>query len=268
MSGADTPSFYLWVRIVALWLGLAACWSGCASWPQQSPRFVDKNGLPGSARQMFAAATAHNQHINSFKGIGKFRITKEAKTRSVRAAWIGQFPDRIRLDLLVAGHPVLQLASDGNWFYYRKPGASKNGFYRFSAGDDTLEQLIGVALTAREILALLGARIPIRPVGKAVSGREGDDNEKRFLQLHRPWLGTSQKIIFNKDLEYINKVILYDLEQDPVVDIAYAPWEKRDGYRLSRRITANSPDGGRWMVRVDQFTPNPRIEADVFTLMP
>lgn len=83
-------------------------------------RYIDQFDATQSdeARAVLQTLLAENDQVVRIKGIGNIRWRHKGTHQKLRAAWIGEMPNRFRMELLgITGQPLASLASDGIWNY-------------------------------------------------------------------------------------------------------------------------------------------------------
>lgn len=212
---------------------------------------------PAAARQIHTIEKL-NQGLASFKGIGSLRLSGAKGRQTLRAAWIAQIPDRLRLELLgVTGAPVASVAADGSHFSAYLHDSRKE--YRHRLGDDGLERIVGIELTVAEVVSMLGGRIFIGEFSHA-GVQEGvlilKDDAGRILQTvhppgeHHPWW-VVERFDERGTLRY-----------RAILD---AP-RQVDGFLIPGRIVVATEGDGGLQVSLDRFWANPAVAPNAFVL--
>ena len=119
------------------------------------------------AAQLVAKLEALNHGLKAYKGIGRLELDLPSGRYKNRIAWIGSEPENLRVEILIqpGGQPLASIASDGQWLYVI---AHQEGrFIKKKAGRSTLEHLVGIPITPRDVYLLLTGRIPILPYDTA-----------------------------------------------------------------------------------------------------
>ena len=92
-----------------------------------------------------------NDEMYSSKGIGSLTIFAKNKSYSSNFAWICEFPDSIRLDILSPlGTPIHSISSDGKYFYIIS--YSENKFYKKKVKEAFLKNIMGLPIDQKNIL--------------------------------------------------------------------------------------------------------------------
>ncbi|HKL83348.1 MAG TPA: hypothetical protein VJ879_12610, partial [Desulfobacter sp.] len=56
-----------------------------------------------------------NAQISTSKGTGELMLTRGFRKEKYKIAWAAQAPNRLRMTLLISGHPVETIAATGQW---------------------------------------------------------------------------------------------------------------------------------------------------------
>ncbi len=234
---------------------LVSLWICSCSLPSMRPAPPEIS--PAAARHISDIGNL-NQGLGAFKGIGNLRLAGTKGGQTLRAAWIAQMPDRLRLELLgVTGAPIASVAADGTYFTAYLHDRGKQ--YRQRLGDDGLERVVGVELKVAEVVSMLGGRIFIAEFRQAVV-EEGvlifKDGAGRIQQaVYLPGAQNDWWVVerFDKRGKLRYRAILE------------AP-RQVDGFLVPGRIVIAAEDGDGLRVSVDRFWANPPVTPDAFVL--
>jgi len=199
-----------------------------------------------------------NHGLGSFKGIGNLRLSGAKGRQTLRAAWIAQKPDRLRLELLgVTGAPVASVAADGMYFTAYLHDSRKK--YRHRLGEDGLERVVGVKLKVAEVVSMLGGRIFIAEFRQAVV-------EEGALIL-KDGTGRKQQAIYPPGEQNTWWVVERFDEGDKLRYRAILGAPRHvDGYLIPGRIVVTTEEGDGLQVSVDRFWANPAVAPNAFVL--
>jgi hypothetical protein len=209
------------------------------------------------AAVLLAGIERRNRELETFKGIGSLHLQREDLPRTVRAAWVARFPDRLRLELLgVAGTPLASVLADDDGLLFHLYDSGET--YRRWSGTDGLKSIIGVSLQTAEVVFLLGGRIFLDDFRQA-SVKDG------ALLLEGPGGRLRQKI-FPAAAGGLRMVERFDESGRRRYRVVAGPYHEVDGFSIpgSIRVTAE----GREILRlsVDRFWANPSLTASAFIL--
>ncbi len=102
-----------------------------------------------------------NKEIETCKGTGWITLSDGEKTNRFRIAWAVVFPDKIRMTLLSAAHPVETVITDGDGVsFISHTGA--HPVHKIHADNPSLAKIVGIPVTIRDIIAIFAGQIPLR----------------------------------------------------------------------------------------------------------
>jgi len=180
--------------------------SGCSILRKQTcgPSIAE----PDEIQRLLSMITRRNEDLKTFKGIGKANLNDGQEANTVRVAWIGSRPDKIRFEILgIPGKSSASLSFDGTHYYFISHREGK--LYKGESDDAMFESITSIPVKARDVVDLMAGRIPIFNFDSAVIERD-ELTEGYVLVLKRGWFGKSEKIYFNESKTKINKLEIFD----------------------------------------------------------
>jgi outer membrane biogenesis lipoprotein LolB len=250
------------VSTATLGIMVAFFLSGCTRFTGLTPPADDRQI---EARDKLSALKRSNAGIESFKGIGTIQYLENGKFQTVRAAWVGTVPDKIRIEALGAsGQPVVRLATDGKWLYL-------NSFYpqRFykRRSKKKLGKLLPVPITTDALISLLIGRAPVYDY-HTLSMEPNNAAYGSLFELKGRWQGVTQKIYLDKTNTTVLKVEMFDLNGR----LAYAAELDRrktlSGFSIPFRLRLFNTEQLVFTLTVERCWVNITVETAVFTLTP
>ena len=116
--------------LLAVFFLTAAC-AGLFQWAAHKPVDEQRTAELNEARKLLATLEERNRNLQTFKGIGRLKLRQAGNVLSIRLAWIGSYPDKLRITVMnVVGQPTASLATDGRFLYM--VSHSKREFYNIS----------------------------------------------------------------------------------------------------------------------------------------
>jgi outer membrane lipoprotein-sorting protein len=129
---------------------------GCALLGLQSGKSSDPR-----AEKIIHRTQAFNSQITTSKGTGQLTLTRGFRKEKYKIAWAAQSPNRLRMTLLMSGHPVETIAATGQWVtFVSHTGAHKP--HSAVSADPDLNPYINIPLRLSELVSLLLGRVPER----------------------------------------------------------------------------------------------------------
>jgi len=221
---------------------------------------------PG-ARQALSALQQMNSGLKTFKGIGSLRLWRKDGVRlNQRVAWVGFFPERLRLAVWVSGYPAVSMATDGQWLYYLEVQSGRSFYRKVAASEQNLKRIIQVAVAPADVTAYLAGRVPLRKFDSAELDIE--PNGERVLSLRRRWRGVVEKIYLKKTAWRPIRVEMFERSGSPAYACDLGPAENIGGFQIPRRVDISSEGQGRMQLEVDRYWPNVAVDPSVFVIAP
>ncbi|WP_321492703.1 hypothetical protein [uncultured Desulfobacter sp.] len=109
---------------------------------------------------------AFNEQVLTSRGTGELILNRGLRNETYKIAWAAQSPNRLRMTLLMSGHPVETIASTGQWVtFVSHTGAHKP--HSAVSSDPDLGSYINIPLHLSELVSLLLGKVPKRPFDRA-----------------------------------------------------------------------------------------------------
>lgn len=218
------------------------------------------------AGEVLETLTRRNSTLDTFKGIGKVKITTEGRLRSARVLWAGTVPDRLRIDILgLPGYAAASIALDAGWVSF--DGHSAEHFYTRRIGEDSLKPILSVDITASDIMELMRGRLPIRPHSRASLYKRPSEADV-VLQLDERFWGVQQRIYFDEALSRVRGFDVYSLTGTLVYRADFDGLQVIDGYQIFRRARMSNDSGDRFELEILRYFANVPVDPAAFVLKP
>ncbi len=220
--------------------------------------------LTGQTQYFLSLLDNMNRDIKSFKGIGKIFLEKDGIRQNERAAWIGNRPDKLRIDIIsITGRPVMSVAADGKYLY--AVSHRQNRFYKIPETDPGLKNMIGIPITAGFAIELLSGRIPVKKYFSAESFLD-EKTGGYILVFKNRWSRIIEKIYFNKEKTMVKKFELFKRGSDrPVCYGKTGDIRKTGQYDIPFEIELFN-DKARFKIKTDRCWVNSPIKLSSFVL--
>ena len=217
------------------------------------------------AERLLAKLYHRNQTLKTFKGIGNIRIWNAAGSQSARIAWLGDIDGRLRLEILgPAGRPLMKMAYDGNCFYYYSVDTQEIRKHWLS--NPSLERVIDVPVTIRELVFFLAGRFPVYAHGQ-VEIIQTDAAGADQLLLRRFLSGIVEKITLASDHASVSAVSVYD-GQSPAYTAKLSDYRQIDGFSIPGQIGLTNGGAAGLVIQIHQYWPNISVEDQQFVISP
>jgi outer membrane biogenesis lipoprotein LolB len=235
--------------------------SGC-SLLKPTPAAVE---MPAETRRLLSRLTLQNVALEQFKGLGTVRTTaRDGAQQAMRVAWIAEAPDKLRLSVLnIGGLPTATMAADGEHFFLASHAPKK--YYKIRATNPSLKKLIGIDLKAREIIAVLGGRVPIREFDNARLETDAATG-RRVLVLSSRRGRVIEKIYLAEDPESARSVEMFDAAGRRMYTLKMSKIQPLEGgFRVPFHIDVTS-GGDRLQLQVQRYWAHAAAAPSTFTL--
>lgn len=201
-----------------------------------------------------------NEQITTSKGIGELTLTWGVNEEKYKIAWVAQSPNRLRMTLLMLGHPVETIASTGQWVTFVSHTGAHTPHSAVSTDPD-LSPYVNIPLRLSELVTLLLGKVPERPFDRAWTLPEKPDTifaAQSFASEIQEWLTNENKIT--------TRYRVLDKKMNVIFEIWYSRFFKRDNFILPGRITIKDGEQRTMMISLENLTPNIPVKESVFRL--
>ena len=218
------------------------------------------------ARELVATLGARNHNLSSFKGIGRFILWQRGHVLSARAAWVGSYPDKLRIAVMnPAGQPMTSLSTDGQYLYM--VSHSEGEFYKKSSANPTLQRLISIPISTNDIISILAARLPIREYHTAEL--TADESSRGYvLTLLKKWGGFSEKIYLDTDKRSVLQVEIFGASDKLSYRTVFQGKQHVNDFELPAKIMISGTDGNRFELDIDKYWADVPLMPSTFVLAP
>lgn len=237
---------------ICLTSALVAAW-GCTALT------VREYGTP-AAQQFVERLYDKNRGLKGFKGIGKVVFRRPDGQQSSRVAWMGLFPDKLRVELFSIGQPIAKMAIDGQWFYLLSH--TKNKFYKTESANPSLKRLVDVPVKTRDMIALLSGRTPLAPFHFAAIR---NTEEKTELTLKR-WGRTVQRIYLYPENAAVQTIQWLQSKDDIQWEATLADFRDVGGWAIPFFLRFSDKEGAEFSIKVDRFWTDVDLDMSRFSL--
>jgi len=251
------------LRSVPALLAVVLLVTGCAGIAARKPQ--DALRL-AEASKLVASLESDNRGLERFKGTGRFRMRQAGRGFSARVAWIGCYPNKLRIAVLnPAGQPAASLASDGRYLYLLSHSEAK--FYKEAATHPTLQKLVAIPISVADIIAMLTGRLPVRPHDQADLTPE-ESYPGTVLALKRGWRGVVEKIYLDMPKRTATRIDMFGLSGNLLYRADFSGQKQVDGYRLPERIVVSGAEGDRFELAIGNYSTDVSLSPSTFVLTP
>ena len=228
---------------------------GCVLLGLQSGKQTDTH-----AEDIINRIQAFNAQISTSKGTGELTLIQGGRKEKYKIIWAAQSPNRLRMTLLMSGHPVETIASTGQWVTF----ASHTGAHEphsAASKDPDLDPYINIPLRLSELVSLLLGKVPKRPFDRAwilpekpntVFASQSFSSEIQECLMNETGIPTRYRVL--------------DKKMNLILGIWYSQFFKRDNFILPGVITIKDGDQRIMKIALNDIMPNIHIKESVFRL--
>jgi hypothetical protein len=219
-------------------------------------------------RELFDTLKNINGSLSSFKGIGKIKIWNNRKiTLNERVAWVGSKPLNFRIEVLFSGRPLIKVASDGEWLYYRNTNSDSHPYGQLRLTETNLERLLSIQISPDDLMAILSGRIPICNCDTAAL-IENAGGSGHILKLSKNRQGVVEQIYLDPKMQSVRQVELFDRSGRLKYRITFERVKTFDAYRAPGRLVVSADSGDRLQLDIQHFQTDIPTRASMFFLPP
>jgi hypothetical protein len=220
------------------------------------------------ARMALLTLGSQNEKLASFKGIGKIKVWQNGKIRiDERIAWIGSETVKLSIVVLISGHPVVKLASDGKWFYFYETRQDKPIFKKSPATDATLQRILSIPIKPIDIIQLLAGRAPLREHHVALLHRQSSETGY-VLTLKNRWGDIVEKVFLGEVRSQVHRIEFYNRSGGLIYRATFDEMQIVSGYQVPSRLSVSSEDGISVQLEIQNYLADVPVSPSMFVLNP
>lgn len=212
------------------------------------------------AEDIIKRIQAFNTQVLTSKGTGAVIMTRGGRKEKYKIAWAAQSPNRLRMTLLMSGHPVETIASTGQWVtFVSHTGAHKP--HSAVSADPDLNPYINIPLRLSELVTLLLGGVPKRPFNQAWTLPENPD----IVFASNTLASKTQEFLTNETGTPTRYRVL-DKNMNLIFGIWYSQFFSCDNFTVPGVITIKDGEQGVMELSLKNFMPNIPVKESVFRL--
>jgi len=216
------------------------------------------------SRELISALKHQNDRLETFKGIGKIKFFSKGKHQYARMAWVGQRPEKLRIEILgMPGQRTASLASDGKWIYLLS--LTDHRFYKKRSTEAGLENFISIPVKLTDIHAFLTGRVPIHEHRYALVEKSAHGY---VLILKKEWENVLEKIYFDNSEKAVHKVEMFDSSGFLLYRVVFGRMKNIKGYKIPYRLRISNEEGVIFKLDIAQYWADVSVSPSAFVLTP
>ena len=228
---------------------------GCTLLGLQSGKSSDPD-----AEEIIHHTRAFNAPITTSKGTGELTLTRGLRRETYKIAWAAQSPNRLRMTLLMSGHPVETIAATGQWVTFVSHTGAHNVHSAVSADPD-LNPYINIPLRLSELVSLLLGKLPERPFDRAWIPPEAPGTvfaSQSFSRQIQQWVTDENGTT--------NRYRVFDKKMNVIFQIWYSRFFTQDEFTFPGLITIKDGQQMGMEISFKNIILNIPIKESVFRL--
>ena len=243
------------------------CSSLTASLSDKTPE-TEEYATAVEAQRVLATLKIQNQKLKSFKGLGKIKVWYQGKLKlDERAAWIGSETVNLSIVVLISGHPVVKMATDGKWFYYYEARQDQPIYEKVPATDASLKKVVTIPIKASDVIHLLAGRVPLREHHSVKLKKQSSANGY-VLELKRKWSGLTERIFLDENKSQVKQIEFFDHTGSLTYRASFEEMQNINGYQVPAKLRISKNDSTNLLLRVDRYFANVPVSPSMFALNP
>jgi len=234
------------------------CLYGCASKPSPTRAGPDAGRILASLRQC-------KDHLESFRGVGRFKAFRNTGAKSFRIAWIGSQPQSLRVETLGPwGQPVATFIINGSSLFLHS--RQDNRYFKGDATVRNLSRFVSMPVRAEDLFGLLSGQPPVIAFHHAKIRASRGEGGGWLLSLYKKWGRLIEKIWLADDTKTVERVEVFDDRGNLRYTIQFSDFHQMESSCLPHRIAISDLDGPLWSLTVEKFRTNVSIPDGAYTL--
>ena len=226
--------------------------------PSESPQAREE------AQRLIETLKRHNAGLQTFKGLGKIQLWNKNETFTSRLAWIGNMPEKLRMELLgLYGQPATSFAADGNYFYFYSH--LEDRYYKRRLTDTSLKPILALPLQLSDVLDLLAGRVSIRDyrLAKVIKNTSG---EGYILIVLLKKSGIVVKLYLSHDKMSVWMTEHYRSNGSLLYRAIFKNTKRVQSYLIPFSLSVSDDNGTGFKLDIERFWVDVTVKPSVFVL--
>lgn len=221
-------------------------------------------GLLPVAQEVRARLLARQQAVSSLVLSGEVEMVAPQGTLNGDHLIMGLAPESIRAEVMGPfGQPLLRVITDGQKLAvlsYRE-----NRAYVGRASRDNLARFLGLALSSREIYALLAGSVPLLPSTARAEVLPSDSEKgKALLRLVEEGGQVAEGVVFDATDYAVQRAWLESRNHGPNLNLSFGRFQEALGSRYPGQIKATDGQGRSLLLISHEMKLNQKVDASLF----
>jgi hypothetical protein len=253
-----TPLSTLFLLLL-MFLFLPACGT-----MQKKPSLQEGRMSPAEMRGMalMSRLGAGNESMNTFKGLGRVTIEESHRKLSLRIAFAGVYPDRLRFSVMdVSGRVIETFACDGRSIYLMSHQGD-HAFIHKKKDPKTLEKILSVPMLPEELIGLLTGR-PWFGNYERAAVTELPNGNMRIDLVKKKSVWSALMLSSGENLQSITR---YDKKSRALYQVILSRYKPYEGFYIPSLIDIRKNRATGIRLEIVKYWPNSGLAPGIFTL--
>ncbi len=242
---------------------IATLLAGCSL----NSRYYANSRKTDEALHILQRIESINSDVKTSKGTGWLTITdKKQQSKKFRMAWAASFPDKIRLTLLSAGHPLETIIADGKSVLFVSHTGRHNK-KKISSSNPSLQDVVSIPIKLQDILSIFAGQVPIGKFDTAEIAQltYASQLTDTMLILKRKWNNHSQNIVLTSDNRVANFSFLND-NGKLIHNLFNEQYKSFGSFSIPTKVKIKDNYGRQIYFDITSYQPNVEIKPEMFIL--
>ncbi len=216
------------------------------------------------ALRLLSTVENTNKNLETFKGIGNFKLITKNKSLHTRAAWIGTNKGYFRIEIFgFPGQSAATYSHDGRYSYMYIH--LEDRFYIINDVNPSLEKILTIPITSNDLNSFLSGKIPIYDydVNHMQVKLSGNVYE---LHLKQGCFGNREKIYVDEHTKYIQKVEIFNQFGSLIYCAELRMMKTVNGHIIPFDIKISNNDDNYLHISMEKYWTDIDIPLSSFTL--
>lgn len=251
------------LKILIQLIGLFFFFSACSTMQKGESHPSDSN-IP--AKQFIENISKINNKLDTFQGVGKFRLHSKQGALTSRVAWIGDNNGKLRIEVLgLAGRSQTSFATDGKWFYAITRSPLR--FHKIRSKNASLDSLISIPIKIDDLRRLLAGKIPVYSHHSSFVRQDRPGNGY-VLVLKKRWMGIVEKIYLDSTGSQVLKLEIFNTAGTLIYAVVFQGYRTVQGYRVPSKLLISDAADATFDLEIHKFITDIKLADSAFVLEP
>jgi len=252
---------FMRLKVLMPLFGILLFFSACSTMHKSRTPLPESNI---KAKRFIENILKINHKLETFQGVGKFRLRNKQGALTSRAAWIGDKKGKLRIEVLgPGGRSRAGFAADGKWFYAITHNPLR--FHKMHSKNASLNSLISIPIKIDDFHSLLAGKIPVYPYHSAFVIPDNSSNGY-VLVLKKRWMGTVEKIFMDDTGSKVRKLKMFNTGGVLAYSVVFQDCTTVQGYRVPSKLLISDAADVTFDLEIHKFKADIKLTDSAFVL--